>query len=53
MITTPAFVTPSAEEQAVALYQEIMRVSREAAEHAYMLVEASLASAKAQQGFFR
>jgi len=36
--------TNSAEERAVILIQEIMDVSRETAEHAFMLIEASLAA---------
>ena len=36
--------TTSADERAIAMYREIMGVSREAAEHSYMLIEASRVS---------
>jgi hypothetical protein len=39
----------SADEKAVALYQRIMEVNRQAAEHAVMLAEAHLNSTKRQQ----
>ena len=46
MTVPPVGGGTSAEERAIVLYQEIMRVSREKAEHAYMLFEASFSFAQ-------
>jgi len=46
MPTVPPTLTPA--ERAIALYQKVMGVNRDAAEHAYMFVDMSLASTKAQ-----